>query len=84
MFIIYYYYVNNNLPKLALRKDFHTYSTRSFKVVDIPYQRLSNSQNSYEVLGFKMYSKLKLELEDLPTNVYKAKKLFKTLFDSQI
>lgn len=37
-------YVKNNLSKLALRKDVHTYNTRSCKDVDIPYQLyISNS-----------------------------------------
>lgn len=43
------------------------------KVFDITYQRLSKSQNIYEVLGLKIYNKLILELEELPTNIYKGK-----------
>lgn len=54
--------VKNNMSREALRKDFHIYNTRDCKVDDVSYQRLSKSQNSYEVLGFKMYNKLKLEL----------------------
>lgn len=45
-------YVKNNVgikTCIDMRQDVHTYNTTNCKVVDIPYQRLSKSQNSYKV-----------------------------------
>lgn len=57
--------IKNNVSK---REHQGNYNIRNCKVVDIPCKRLPNSQNSYEVFGFKMYSKLKLELKGYLNN----------------
>jgi hypothetical protein len=63
----------NNLPNQQLRQDVHTHNTRNCKLVNIPYHRLSKSQNSYDVIGLKCYNKLSLNFLKYPVEKLKAK-----------
>lgn len=58
---------------LVLRKDVHTYCTRSQQLVDVPYCRLSKSTNSYFIVGLKLLNRLHVESRSLPYNVFKSK-----------
>ena len=66
-------YVKNNISNLQLRQDVHTYNTRINKNINIPYQRLSKSINSYETLGLKLYNKLPATLTNEHMDRFKSK-----------
>lgn len=66
-------YTKENLNSQLLRQDIHNYNTRNSNKIDIPYQRLSKSLNSYELLGLKMFNKLTPEVTELPNHIFKNK-----------
>lgn len=64
-------YTKNRLPDYYCRKDVHTHNTRNSKRIDVPFQRLSKSLNSFEILGLKMINKLPIKFIELPIKRFK-------------
>jgi len=56
-----------------LRQAVHMHNTRNSKKIDIPYNRLSKTQKSYEVMGMKLLNKLPLQITSLPLPKFKIK-----------
>ena len=64
-------YIKENLSIHQYRQDVHSYNTRNNKLIDMPHHRLAKSQNSFEVLGIKLYNTLPANLTQLPYNRFK-------------
>lgn len=71
-------YTKNNLSAHQLRQDIHNYNTRNSSCINIPYNRLSKSQKSYEVLGLKMFNRLPSNIRQLPLDIFKTE-LYRSL-----
>jgi len=74
-------FTKNNLSTHQLRQDIHNYNTRNSKQINIPFTRLTKSQNSYEVLGVKMFNAFPSKIADLPMTLFK-RELFGFLVNS--
>jgi hypothetical protein len=66
-------YTKKNLTVHQLRKDIHSYNTRSNRTIDTPFCRLSKTQNSYENVGLKLFNKLPQEWIEAPAGLFKQR-----------
>lgn len=64
-------YTKQNLHTLPLNEEVHDHYTRNCKKINVPFNRLSKSLNSYHILGLKMFNVLPLELSSLPLDTFK-------------
>ena len=54
-------YTKDHLQNLPKRSDVHKYDTRSADTLNIPYHRLSLTQQSIEYQGIKLFNKLNVQ-----------------------
>jgi hypothetical protein len=57
---------------LQLRKDTHSHNTRNQNRIDVSYQRLTKSLESYEILGLRLLNKLPYNMINEPINKFKT------------
>ena len=66
-------YTKNRSPELDHRRDIHSYNTRNRNRIDIQYNRLSKTCNSFDVLGLKLFNKIPHRWCDKPLDIFKSK-----------
>lgn len=64
-------YTLNHIENYSLVSSSHAYSTRNNRNIIIPNVRLHKTDESYKIIGLKIYNKIPKHYYDLPMNVFK-------------